>query len=307
MNLGRFFRNQFSQVIEWKDQQPDVLLQKHPSDNDEVKDASKLLVGPGQGAIVVYEGKVADHITEEGLYDLESDNHPFITTLLKLRTLFESEHKLKIWFYRTAEVLNQGWGTAQPVKYQDPVYKMPVQLGANGSFSFRIADPVRLFDEVVGSQHAYDVRDARQVLQSRFPQYLAGVLAGSGLSYQHIDAQLPQLASRMQEQLAPEVGRLGFELTDFKLNGTLFDADTQDRIDRVSDMTADSRAAAEGGLSYAEMERLRALRDAARNQGGLAGMGLQWGAGLELGRLFSSLQAGGTGTPPPTTDRKSVV
>src|SRR5215217_5108435 len=99
MGLGDFFKRQLSQVIEWKDQSTALLVYKFPSSNDELKNASKLIVAPGQGAILVYEGKIADHITVNGIYDIESDNHPFITTLLKLRTNFESEHKLRVYFY----------------------------------------------------------------------------------------------------------------------------------------------------------------------------------------------------------------
>lgn len=286
MGIGDFFRRQLSQVIEWNNQQPDVLVYQFPSANDEIKNASKLLVGPGQGAVLVYEGKVTDHIDQQGIYNLETDNHPFITTLLKLRTAFESEHKLKIWFYRTAEAVNQNWGTATPVKYMDPVYKIPVELGANGSFSFRIQNILHLFNNVVGSQNQYLVQDARQLLQSRFPQAMAAVLAQSGFSYQHIDAQLPALGNSIQLHLMGELQTLGFELTDLKVNGTVFDEGTKERIDKVADITAESMAAAEGGLTYVEMEKLKAMRDAARNEGGLAGAGLQLGVGMELGKAF---------------------
>lgn len=287
MGLGDFFRGQLSQVIEWKDQQPDVLVYKFPSQSDELKNASKIIVAPGQGAILVYEGKVTDHLSDEGIFDLETDNHPFVTTLLKLRTNFESEHKLKVYFYRTAEIVNQGWGTSQPVKYMDPFYKIPVELGANGSFSFKIANPLYLFSNVIGSQDTYYVSEARQLLQSRFPQSLASVLAQSDLSYQHIDAQLPSLSEKISEQLHPEVTKLGFALTDFKINGTLFDKATSERIGKVADITSDAMAAGEGGLTYVEMEKLKALRDAARNEGGLAGAGLQLGVGMDLGKTFN--------------------
>ncbi|MCH5718478.1 SPFH domain-containing protein [Niabella hibiscisoli] len=288
MGIKNFLRRQLSQVIEWNSQQPDVLVYQFPSTDDEIKNASKLLVGPGQGAVLVYEGKVTDHIDQQGIYNLETDNHPFVTTLLKLRTAFESEHKLKIWFYRTAEIVNQNWGTATPVKYMDPVYKIPVELGANGSFAFRIQNALHLFNNVVGSQSQYLVQDARQLLQNRFPQAMAAVLAQSGWSYQHIDAQLPVLSESIRQQLLGELQALGFELTDFKVNGTVFDDATKERIDKVANITAEAMAAAEGGLTYVEMEKLKALRDAARNEGGLAGAGLQLGVGMELGKAFDS-------------------
>ncbi|WP_316850494.1 SPFH domain-containing protein [Pedobacter agri] len=288
MGIGSFFRDQLSRIIEWKDQPSDILVWKFPSVNDEIKNASKLIVSPGQGAILVYEGKVVDHLTEEGLFDLETDNHPFLTTLLNLRTNFESEHKLKIWFYRKAETTNQGWGSPQMIKYMDPFYKIPVELGANGSFSFVISNPLNLFTNVIGAKDAYTVAEARQLLQNRFPEQLSSVLAQRGISYQQIDAQLPALSLLIKEQLNPELNKLGFELTDFKLNGTVFDQSTKERIGRVADVTTATMAAGEGGLSYVEMEKLKALRDAARNEGGLAGAGLQVGVGMDLGKTFNA-------------------
>jgi membrane protease subunit (stomatin/prohibitin family) len=286
MGFTSFFKGQLAKVIEWNNQQPDLLVYKFPSANDEIKDASKLIVSPGQGAILVYEGAVADVITEAAIYNLETDNHPFITTLLKLRTNFASEHKLKIYFFRTAENVNQSWGTSQPIKYIDPVYKFPVSLGANGSFSFKIVNTKFVFTEVIGSRDVYTTAEARQLLQNRFPQTISSVLAIEGVSYQQIDAQLATLSDTIREKLNIELEKLGFELTDFKMNGTLFDTGTIERVNKIANITADSLAAAEGGLSYVELEKLKALRDAARNEGGLAGAGLQLGAGMELGKIF---------------------
>ena len=144
-----FFKRQLASVIEWTNQQANVLLFKYPSDKDEIKNASKLIVGPGQGVVLVYEGNVTDVLPEPGIYNLGTDNHPFITTLLKLRTAFESEHKMKIYFYRTSENTDQNWGTATSIKYVDPVYQFPVALGANGNFSFQLSDPERFFTHIV--------------------------------------------------------------------------------------------------------------------------------------------------------------
>ncbi|MFN0291168.1 SPFH domain-containing protein [Pedobacter helvus] len=287
MGLGNFFKKQLSQVIEWNNQNTGLLVYKFPSSNDEIKNSSKLIVAPGQGVILVYEGKVADHIVGNGTYDIESDNHPFITTLLKLRTNFESEHKLRIYFYRTADNVNLGWGTAQAIKYMDPIYKIPVELGANGSFSFKISNPLFLFEGIIGSKDHYSVEEAKQLLQNRFPQAISSTLAKSMVSYQEIDSQLPVLSTNIKESLNTEAQNLGLALTDFKVNGTIFDEGTKARIAKIADITTDTFAAKEGGLTYVELEKLKALRDAARNEGGLAGAGLQLGVGMELGKTFN--------------------
>jgi membrane protease subunit (stomatin/prohibitin family) len=285
-----FLKRQLASVIEWTDQQPSVLLFKYPSVNDEIKNASKLIVGPGQGAILVYEGTIASILSKEGIYDVATDNHPFITTLLKLRTAFESEHKLRIYFFRTGNNTNQNWGTAAPIKYVDPVYKFPVELGANGNFSFQVDNPETFFTRQTGLSDLYTTTQAKSMLVSRITQTMTVQLATTQFSYQQIDAQLEALSGMIREKLANEFNNLGLLLTDFRINGTIFDKDTQTRINSISDVTAESQAAAIGGVNYVEMEKLKALRDAAKNQGGLSGAGLQIGAGLAMSKLFTGPQ-----------------
>jgi membrane protease subunit (stomatin/prohibitin family) len=286
MSLIDYLKKQFSTVIEWSNQSGDLLFYKFPFQGDEIKNASKLIIAPGQGCILVYEGNVTDVLDTEGIYNLETGNHPFITSLIKLRQGFESEHKMKVYFYRTAECVNQAWGTASPIKYVDPVYKFPVELGANGNFSFKITAAKNFFTEILGSRDIYTTLEAKSLIQSRTEQTLTAYLAGANISFQQIDAHLDQLSTDLTSKLNEAFTKLGFILTDFRINGTVFDKDTMNRVNKIADITADSMAAREGGLSYVDMEKLKALRDAARNEGGLAGAGLQIGAGAELGKMF---------------------
>lgn len=288
MGLGDFFRKQLNTVIEWEDQQADILLYKFPVPTSEIKDNSKLIVSPGQGCILVYEGKVTGVLNEEGIYSLATDNIPFLTTLSKYMQLFESEHKAHIYFYRKADVLNQAWGTATPVKYMDAEYKLPVELGMYGNYSMRITNPLSLFTEVIGSRDRYTVDDSKSLLMSRLPQAIITLLAELKLSYIDIDAKLDSISKSLREKLNAEFVTLGLELKDFKIQGTTFDKSTQERIGKIADITAESRAASEGGMSYLELEKLRALRDAARNEGGLAGAGLQLGFGMEMGKVLDN-------------------
>ncbi|MFA4868767.1 MAG: SPFH domain-containing protein [Pedobacter sp.] len=287
MGLGDFFKKQLSTVIEWKNQQPELLLYKFPAATDEIKNASKLIVSPGQGCILVYEGVIRSVFTEEGLFHLQTDNHPFITSLMKFMQLFESEHKLHIYFYRKADIVNQSWGTPSPVKYLDPQYKIPVELGIYGNYSIQISNPVFLFRDIVGSVNEYTTNNMKTLIISRLPQTLVSYLAQSKHSYLDIDAALDNISSDLKDKLNTEFTDLGLELKDFRIQGTSFDKETQQRIGKIADITAESRAAAEGGLSYPEIEKLRALRDAARNEGGLAGAGLQLGFGLEIGKTLN--------------------
>ena len=284
MGIKSFFKKQLSTVIEWTDQKSDLLFFEYEAPTSEIKNASKLIVSPGQGCILVYEGKVQDVLTEQGTYFLESDNHPFITSFLKLRQMFESEHKMHLYYFRLAEIINQPWGTATPIKYIDPVYKFPIQLGSYGNYSVRIGEPESMFVNIIGSKSKFTTQDMRDVILGRIMPELASYLAKSGYSYNEIDAHLAEISLETKKFINETIASLGLELTDFRVESTSFDEETQERINRIAGMTTEALSAAEVGLDYVQLEKLRALRDAAKNEGGLAGAGLQVGAGFELSK-----------------------
>ncbi|SKB64341.1 Membrane protease subunit, stomatin/prohibitin family, contains C-terminal Zn-ribbon domain [Sphingobacterium nematocida] len=288
MGLFNFFKKQIATVIEWQPQDPKLLVWKYPAATDEIKNASKLIISPGQGCVLVYEGKITDVIDQEGVYNIRTDNHPFITSLLKVAQLFESEHKMGLYYYRKAEVLNQGWGTASAIKYFDTYYKIPIQLSAYGNFSYRLSDAAKFFSDYVGTQHTYSVESFREAVQSRILQVLTSCFAEEKLPYTQIDSEINRLSGVMRDRLMADFDIFGVALSDFRIEGNSFDEDTQNRIGKIADITADSHAASEGGLTYVELEKLRALRDAAKNEGGLAGAGVGLGAGMSLGKVFSN-------------------
>ena len=288
MGIANLFRNQLSAVIQWQADKQHLLWYKYPSKTDEIKNASKLIVGPGQGAVLVYEGKVVDVLTEEGTFNLKTDNHPFFTTLVNLRQNFESEHKLHIYFYRKAQVTNQQWGTSSPVKFIDEQYNLPVEMGVNGTFSYQISDVEHFFKDIVGARTEVSNSEIRDLILGRLSQNIVTTIHKLGYSYNQIDGHLTEIGQELATLLNEETQKLGFTLTDFRVDGTLFDEQTQERIGRIADVTADSQAAQAGGLTYAELEKLRALRDAARNEGGLSGSGVQMGVGLEMGKQMGA-------------------
>ena len=187
MGIANLFRNQLSAVIQWQADKQQYLWYKYPTKTDEIKNASKLIVGPGQGAVLVYEGKVVDVLTEEGTFNLKTDNHPFFTTLVNLRQNFESEHKLHIYFYRKAQVTNQQWGTSSPVKFIDEQYNLPVEMGANGTFSYQISDVEHFFKDIVGARTEVSNSEIRDLILGRLSQNIVTTIHKLGYSYNQID------------------------------------------------------------------------------------------------------------------------
>jgi len=283
MGLFDGIKSQLRSVIQWDNPQPNALFERWSANGDEIKNASKLIAGPGQGCIFVYEGKVEGVYTEEGMVDLKTANIPFWTTITKFMQAFVSEHKVGIYYFKTTQILDQKWGTNSTIKYDDPKYKFPVGLRAFGNFSFRITDPKSFFVNVVGGANPFFVDGFRQVMVARIVQPLTDYLAEGKHSYAEIDGQREEISQGLQEKLKKEFSILGFELADFRVEGTSFDEDTMKRINRVADISAETMAAGVAGVSFAQLQQLQAMKDAANNQGG-AGMGMGMGIGMAFGQ-----------------------
>jgi membrane protease subunit (stomatin/prohibitin family) len=295
-NLGKQLRS----VIEWENPSDDLVIASWSESFDEIKDASKLVIKPGEGVILLYQGAIQAVYTKEGLYQIDSDNIPFITTLKKVLQNFESEHKVGVYFFRTAQLLNQKWGTSTSIKYADPVYQFPVGLRAYGNFSFRLADPNYFFLSVLGARSRVTVQDIRAVLVPRFIQPLTATLAHAGYAYLEIDKHREELAVQCSEKAKSDFATLGFELIDFRIEGTDFDEETTARVATIADTIAETGAAKAAGLTFAQMQQVKAMRDAAKNEGGGAGVGMSIGAGVALGQQMADMFTQPSGAVPTT-------
>lgn len=292
MGLISGIKRQLRSVIQWEDPGPDELFSRWSDNGDEIKNASKLIVGPGQGCLFVYEGKIAAVLEQEGMVELATANIPFWTTVSRVMQAFQSEHKVAIYFFTRRAIVDQKWGTASPVKYEEPRYGFPAALRAHGNFSWVMHEPEGFFRALVGGQAWYRVSDLRIVLANRIVQTISDYLAEARPPYLEIDARRAEIAHGIQEKLGPEFVKFGIELLDFRIEGAEFDEETRARVRQIGDRIAAMQEAKVAGMSYADVQRLDALRDAARNEGGAAGAGVGIGAGIALGNTLAGSVAG---------------
>ena len=69
----------FSTVIEWNEQGSEELIFWKWEDS-EIKRGSRLVIKAGQDAIFLANGKIEGIFKDEGIYDIESEITPFLST-----------------------------------------------------------------------------------------------------------------------------------------------------------------------------------------------------------------------------------
>ena len=174
MGLMDRLRGELIDIIEWTDDSRDTLAWRFPRHQNEIKSGAKLIVREGQAAVFVDKGRLAD-VFEPGTYTLDTANLPILSTLEGWKYGFESPFKAEVYFIRTTRVMDQKWGTKNPIMLRDPEFG-PTRLRAFGTYGFKVSDPATFLDTLVGTSGDVDTGaitdQIRNLIVARFTDVL---------------------------------------------------------------------------------------------------------------------------------------
>ena len=104
---------EFVDVIEWTDRTSDTMVYRFERYGNEIKYGAMLTVRESQMAVLVNEGQIAD-VFKPGLYKLETNNMPVLTTLQSWPHGFKSPFKAEVYFFNMRQFTDLKWGTKNP-------------------------------------------------------------------------------------------------------------------------------------------------------------------------------------------------
>lgn len=289
MGLFDMVRGQLIDVIEWTDDSSDTLVHKYDMNGKDIMMGAQLTVRESQAAVFVDEGRLAD-VFGPGRYELTTRNLPVMTSLRAWKFGFNSPFKSDVYFVSTRQFMDRKWGTANPVMMRDSELGM-IRIRAFGSFAFRVKDPAAFMREVFGTSSLFTAEGVEGQIRSLAVSALSDAIAESGIPALDLAARYDELSRRALDTLAPRVAGLGLELCGFVIENISLPEEVEKAIDRRTSMGV------AGDLNrYAQFQAAEAMREAASNPGGMAGMGVGMGAGAAVGQMFAqSLNGGAAG------------
>lgn len=289
MGLFDMVRGQLIDVIEWTDDSSDTLVHKYDMNGKDIMMGAQLTVRESQAAVFVDEGRLAD-VFGPGRYELTTRNLPVMTSLRAWKFGFNSPFKSDVYFVSTRQFMDRKWGTANPVMMRDSEFGM-IRIRAFGSFAFRVKDPAAFMREVFGTSSLFTAEGVEGQIRSLAVSALSDAIAESGIPALDLAARYDELSRRALDTLAPRVAGLGLELCGFVIENISLPEEVEKAIDRRTSMGV------AGDLNrYAQFQAAEAMREAASNPGGMAGMGVGMGAGAAVGQMFAqSLNGGAAG------------
>ena len=123
MGIFDKLRGEFIDIIDWTDETQDTMVYRFQRHNNEIKMGAKLTVRESQVAVFVDEGRIAD-VYQPGMYTLETENMPILSTLKGWKYGFNSPFKAEVYFVNTKRFTDLKWGTMNPIMMRDQDFGM---------------------------------------------------------------------------------------------------------------------------------------------------------------------------------------
>ncbi|WP_158966917.1 SPFH domain-containing protein [Chachezhania sediminis] len=275
MSLFGFLSGEFIDVIGWTDSTRDTMVWRFEREGHAIKYGAKLTVREGQVAVFVHEGQLAD-VFKPGLYMLETNNMPILTTLQHWDHGFKSPFQSEIYFVATTRFNDLKWGTKNPIICRDPEFG-PVRLRAYGTYSVRVTDAARFLTEIVGTDGEFTMNEISFQIRNIIVQEFSRVIAGSGIPVLDMAANTADLGKLVSTQIAPTLEAYGLTIPELYIENISLPPEVEATLDKRTSIGI------AGDLGkYTQFAAAEAMSAAARNPAG-GGMAAGIGAGMGLG------------------------
>jgi len=278
-----FFRKQLLSVIEWTDISNDVIVYKYPvQGREEIMNSSTLIVRESQVALFIHKGEIAD-VFGPGTYKLSTENIPFLTKMLSLSTGGNSRIKAEVYFINTKRFMGLKWGTQNPIMMRDVDFGN-IRLRGYGTFAIKVEDPTKFMKECFGTSPIYRVGDIVEQYKSSLIQLLTDVIGESKLSALDLAPNYKELGKNVEAVAKEEFAPLGLKVSNFVIENLSLPEEVEKMLDERTKMGVIGDKMG----TYTQYKAANAMGDVAKNPsgGGLAGLGVGLGAGVNMGDMF---------------------
>lgn len=295
MSIFDKLRNEFIDIIDHPDQDSNTLVWKFPRYQNEIKMNAKLTVRETQQAVFINEGVIAD-VFQPGMYTLQTQNMPVLSTLKGWKYGFDSPFKADVLFVSTRQFIDQKWGTKNAITLSDDRFGM-IELRAFGSYAFKVTDAGKFIKEIAGIENEYTTEEItgqmKSIIATRFT-----TAAANGIPIEKFASNLDSLSELIKEKLNADFDNYGLKITNFLVENVSMPDDLKKEIFEYSRLNKVDMG------QLAQLKAAKSIEIAAGNEG-VAGMGVGLGTGVGVGNIMAnafsqaaSQQSPAQGPPP---------
>jgi membrane protease subunit (stomatin/prohibitin family) len=294
MGLFDKLRAELIDIIEWVDDSRHTLVWRFPRYNNQIKNGAQLIVRPGQMAVFVHRGQLAD-VFGPGHYTLNTDNLPILSTIQGWKYGFDSPFKAEVYFVSTRQITDLKWGTPNPIMLRDADFG-PVRLRAFGTYVLQAVDPKALLTELVGTDSEVQTDEITELMRSIINTAFADLIGESKIAALDLAARYRELSEELRKLVCERVDdEYGLAVPQLFINNVSLPEEVEKAIDTRSSMGVI------GDLNqYQQFQMGKAMVAAAENpSGGGAAEGMGMGMGFAMANRMATGMGGTAMGPPP--------
>jgi excisionase family DNA binding protein len=277
-------------VVEYPDEMRDEIVHRFPeSGAGDFRIGSQVIVREAQAAVFFRDGKALDTFGP-GRHTISTANIPFLIDLIGKAFNDRSPFTAEVYFVSMREYPNEKWGTPQPIIVRNPGMGLGVALlQGYGTYSFQVGDPQQFVTQIVGAQGTYSTRDIKDRLRAMLISKLADLLGEttSAKNVPELIALTEEIGSGVRAKAQDDFKAVGFTLKSFYVESLKPSTKSAEELRAMGMLDV---------ATYTQLQAADAMRDAAQNPAGGAGLTAGIGAGMGIGSaLGDALKQGAAG------------
>lgn len=250
-------KDQWLDLIKCENMDMDTLMVKQTTKSGQISKSSRIIVAPGQVAVIYDSGAVLDATAEEGVYNFDQSSSPsffggqFGEVFKEMWQRFKYEGKpakeQAVFYFNIKEILDNKYGTPAPAMYQDwshaipnqmtgSIMPMSVQVRCFGKYTFQIFDPGIFMRNHAGTADIVRKADIIEQMRSEVVASFQNVLNELGNSQHRVPVlELPsytdEIKKVMDERVFDEpIRNRGIKLVSFTIESVTLDDESKAKI-----------------------------------------------------------------------------
>ena len=201
-----------------------TFIWKHPC--EDFNTTTQLIVHESQEAIFFMNGEALD-LFGPGRHTLETQNIPKIGKFLNRLTHGETPFHCEVYFINKTVQMAVKWGTDSKVRYIEPTYGVPLELGASGEMNLMVSDSRKLLVKLVGTMNgiAWDDRSGgftkslassfRPLISTAVKSNLTSSIKANNINILEVDESLGLLSDVLRSNILPGFEEYGLTIPEF--------------------------------------------------------------------------------------------
>jgi excisionase family DNA binding protein len=274
-------------VVEYPNEMRDEIVHRFPeAGSGDYRIGSQVIVRESQSAVFFRDGKALDTFAA-GRHTITTANIPLLINWVGKAFNDRTPFTAEVFFVSMREFADQKWGTPQPIIVRNPGMGLGVALlQGYGAYGFQVSDPQQFVTQIVGTTGTFGTADIqsrlRSILLSKLQDLLGETTAAK--SVVELIGMVEEIGAGVRAKAQDDFKAVGLTLKAFYIESL-----------KPSDKSAEELRAM-GMLdvaTYTQLQAADAMRDAAQNPSGAAGLTAGIGAGMGIGNVMTNaLQQG---------------